>query len=286
MSTIFISYSRKDTDIADRICRVLDKHAIPYFIDRTNLVHGSRFTEDIALAIEECRLILFLASKNSYDSQYTIKEINYGINKHKNILPYIIDDSQLPRNLSFLLSDLSWAFMNQHPIEPDLVNSIKKLIAVEDESSAEEYEDRALDEYFKENWTEAMTFFKKAAALGSIEARHNIGIMYNNGDGVPQDYDEAIRNFEMSAHSGFEDSMIKLGEIYRYKKGDIPKSLEWFGKAADRGNGEGCFGVGYIYYCEDEFTDLKKARIWFERALKLGYEPAAHPLDILNRNGY
>ncbi|MCH5174570.1 MAG: toll/interleukin-1 receptor domain-containing protein [Prevotellaceae bacterium] len=31
---VFISYSRKDTEVAEKICFALDKYGISYFIDR------------------------------------------------------------------------------------------------------------------------------------------------------------------------------------------------------------------------------------------------------------
>ena len=40
---VFISYSRKDTAIADKICKALDKAGITYFIDRKGINGGMEF---------------------------------------------------------------------------------------------------------------------------------------------------------------------------------------------------------------------------------------------------
>ena len=63
---IFISYSRKDTEIANRICKAFDQAGITYFIDRQGIGGGMEFPTVLAEAILNCKLMLFLASKNSF----------------------------------------------------------------------------------------------------------------------------------------------------------------------------------------------------------------------------
>lgn len=56
---VFISYSRKDTPIAEKICKALDDANITYFIDRQGIGGGLEFPKVIANAILESRLFLF-----------------------------------------------------------------------------------------------------------------------------------------------------------------------------------------------------------------------------------
>lgn len=70
---VFISYSRKDSRIADRICEELDKAGITYFIDREAIKGSVDFPDVISQAIGESELFLFLASRNSYQSVFTNK---------------------------------------------------------------------------------------------------------------------------------------------------------------------------------------------------------------------
>ena len=37
---VFISYSRKDTEVADKICSALDRAGLSYFIDRQGIGGG------------------------------------------------------------------------------------------------------------------------------------------------------------------------------------------------------------------------------------------------------
>ena len=127
---VFISYSRKDSRIADRICEELDKAGITYFIDREAIKGSVDFPDVISQAIGESELFLFLASRNSYQSVFTNKEIVYAVNNCPNsaILPYIIDDSALPKNLEFLLSDVNWITIKDFPIESGLVPHVTAVL--------------------------------------------------------------------------------------------------------------------------------------------------------------
>ncbi len=127
---VFISYSRKDSDVAKRICNAFDSAGISYFIDKQGISGGFEFPVVLAEAIIECKVVLFLASKNSYDSKFTNAELTFAFNeKPKNsVLPYIIDGSTMPPALRFVFSSINWRTIESHPIEPTLVDDILKLL--------------------------------------------------------------------------------------------------------------------------------------------------------------
>lgn len=123
---VFISYSRKDTAVADEITRAFEKEGISYFIDRKGIRGGMEFPMVLAKAIRESKVFLFLASENSYVSKFTQNEIVYAFNKKQkqDIIPYIIDGSELPEELEFTFSAINWRVIEQHPIETVLVDDI------------------------------------------------------------------------------------------------------------------------------------------------------------------
>lgn len=127
---IFISYSRKDTAIADQICAALDSVGITYFIDRQGIGGGFEFPAVLAENIVNSKLFLLLASKNSYESKFTMSEIVFAFNKKpKNaIMPYIIDNSSLPISLEFVFAGINWRNMTDHPIDPTLVDDLLKML--------------------------------------------------------------------------------------------------------------------------------------------------------------
>ena len=127
---IFISYSRKDTAIADQICAALDSVGITYFIDRQGIGIGDKFVQIIVDKIDNSQYFLLLASENAYNARYTPKEIHYAIN-HKSsdsIIPYIIDNAPIPKVYEFLISDTNYLSIDQCPIETTFIdNLLKKL---------------------------------------------------------------------------------------------------------------------------------------------------------------
>lgn len=127
---VFISYSRLDSVVADRICAAFDKVGISYFIDRQDLSGGFEFPAVLAEAILESHIILFLASKNSYESKFAIAELTFAFNeKPKNsILPYIIDNTSMPPALRLVFSSINWRTIKTHPIETSLVDDILNML--------------------------------------------------------------------------------------------------------------------------------------------------------------
>ena len=116
---VFISYSRKDSEVADRIAQAFETAGISYFIDRQGISGGMEFTEVLANAILESKIFLFLASENSYNSKFTQSEVGYAFKykQKEDIIPYFIDNSTLPKGLDFTLASINWRNMSQHPIE-------------------------------------------------------------------------------------------------------------------------------------------------------------------------
>ena len=106
---VFISYSRKDKEEAEALCTALDEAGISYWIDRN--IHGSaNFLSQITAYIKSCKVVVFVASANSANSEWTQKEILYALKHKKNIVPYRIGDFQFEDNdeLDFVFTNVQW----------------------------------------------------------------------------------------------------------------------------------------------------------------------------------
>ena len=130
---VFISYSRKDSAIADEICKAFDRVGITYFIDRKGIGGGNEFPLELATSILNSQIFLLLGSKNSYESKYTNAEIHFAFKKkqQKSILPYILDDTPMPLEIDFILSTINWRKYQEHPINTVLVDDVLKLLGRE-----------------------------------------------------------------------------------------------------------------------------------------------------------
>ena len=125
---IFISYSRQDKETVDMICKCLDDNNISYFRDIFDISISSTFTQTLADAILSCRLVLFIASKNSFASNYTSKEVTFAYQNHIAIMPLLIDNTPMPTNYSFMFSDVQCMSLQNTSMQR-LIGDIDNLLA-------------------------------------------------------------------------------------------------------------------------------------------------------------
>ena len=100
---IFISYSRKDTEIIDRIEQELALYGITCFIDRSGINPGEDYAEVISKALFESNLMLFVWSENSNQSKETANEVALAIDFEKQVVPFKIGKFQADYKLAYRL---------------------------------------------------------------------------------------------------------------------------------------------------------------------------------------
>ena len=106
---VFISYSRKDINEAEKLCQELEAAGVKYWIDRN--IHGSgNFLSEITKNIRQCKVVIFIASNNSANSKWTQKEILYALKREKKIIPFRIGKFSFDTNdeLDFVFSNVQW----------------------------------------------------------------------------------------------------------------------------------------------------------------------------------
>jgi hypothetical protein len=77
-----------------------------------------------------------------------------------------------------------------------------------------------------------------AADRGDAKAQNNLGLMYDKGKGVPQDYAEAAWRYRLAADQGNADAQNNLGRMYAKGQGvpqDYVQAHMWFNLAATTG---------------------------------------------------
>lgn len=203
---VFISYSRKDTEVANKICAALQKNGITFFIDRQGIGGGMEFPTELAQAILDSQLFLFLASRNSYLSKFTINEIYFAFNKKERnkLLPYVIDDSTLPVGLEFAFASVNWRTIQEHPIDTILVNDLLRLLGrntgsgqiivnSQDDGPASPEEQFQLGEDYHygyngkiKDYAEAAKWYRKAAEQGDADAQWALGLCMNMDMACPK----------------------------------------------------------------------------------------------------
>lgn len=119
---VFISYSRNDIDEANKLCDEFDRLGIRYWIDRN--IHGSaNFLSEITQKIRQCKVVIFIASYSSANSEWTQREILFALKHNKNIIPYRIGEFSFETNdeLDFLFTNVQW-LENRQQVVLDVYN--------------------------------------------------------------------------------------------------------------------------------------------------------------------
>jgi len=109
MSHIFISYSRRDLDFAQKIVDALGDNNLDTWIDWKSIPKGEDWEQEIYLGIEEADAFLFLISPDSVASEMCNKEIANAVKNGKRILPIVLRDTD-PKIIHFEISKRNWIF--------------------------------------------------------------------------------------------------------------------------------------------------------------------------------
>ncbi len=95
---------------------------------------------------------------------------------------------------------------------------------------------RAMEERMR--MKDEISQLRMSAEQGDAEAQNLLGVCYENGQGVEQDYEEAARWYRKSAEQGFAMAQANLGGCYYFGNGveqDYREAVKWFRKAAEQG---------------------------------------------------
>ena len=77
------------------------------------------------------------------------------------------------------------------------------------------------------------------AEQGNAVAQYNLGVMYENGRGVPQDDKTAVKWYRLSAEQGDAGAQSNLGVMYGNGQGvpqDDKTAVKWHRLAAEQGD--------------------------------------------------
>jgi len=64
------------------------------------------------------------------------------------------------------------------------------------------------------DYKEAVKWHRLAAERGYAIAQHNLGVMYLEGYGIPQNYKEAVKWYRLSAEQEYAQAQCYLGVMY------------------------------------------------------------------------
>lgn len=86
---------------------------------------------------------------------------------------------------------------------------------------------------------EAVKWYRKAAEQGNAEAENDLGLMCRTGSGVEKSKEEAVKWYRLAARQGYASALFNLGTAYYNGDGvavDDVMSYAWFLLAQAKGN--------------------------------------------------
>jgi len=98
--------------------------------------------------------------------------------------------------------------------------------------------DDAVAAFQRGDYVKALRLFHILAERGDAVAQGSLGLMYANGEGVPQDYAEAVKWYRKAAGQGNAVAQFELGVMYATGQGvpqDYVLAHMWFNLAAAQG---------------------------------------------------
>ena len=144
-----------------------------------------------------------------------------------------------------------------------------------------------MDAYDRGDYATALHEWRPLAEQGNADAQNNLGAMYDDGHGVPQDYGQARQWYEKAAAQGYAIAQFNLGWLYDNGQGvpqDYGQARLWYEKAAAQGYANAQSNLAVLYDDGDGVPqDFVQAHKWYSLAAANGHENAATARDGLSR---
>jgi uncharacterized protein len=113
-----------------------------------------------------------------------------------------------------------------------------------------------VDAHRRGDYATALREWQPLAEQGTAVAQYNLGLLYDNGQGVRKDYDQA--------HA---DAQVSLGILYDYGRSipqDFKKAVYWYRLSAKQGNDLAQRRLGLMYERGDGVQkDYVQAYMWY-----------------------
>ncbi|HTR40197.1 MAG TPA: tetratricopeptide repeat protein [Pseudomonadales bacterium] len=130
---------------------------------------------------------------------------------------------------------------------------------------------------------------KKRALKGDVAAQRSLGVDYERGYDVNQDYEEATKWYQLAADGGDAIAQNNLGSFYQYGLGNptnYSKAVTLYQQSAAQGFPLAQSNLGYMYdFGLGVSTDQVAAVTWYRRAAEKNYSGGMYNLGMCYAQG-
>jgi len=136
-----------------------------------------------------------------------------------------------------------------------------------------------------EEGSENAKYLHKLAEAGNMDAQNQLGLLYYDGRGVPQNFKQASVWFRKAAEQGHVGAQVNLGTLYFLGYGvseNNQGALFWFRKAAAQRDALAFAKLGRMYEQGREVPrDLVQAHMWYNLSAAYGEKRSLEIRDAL-----
>ena len=122
---IFVSYSRKDSEVVQSVVGRLKAEGYRCWMDVTGIESSDEFKRVLVKAISASKVVIFFSSANSNSTPWTVKEINVAVQMKKPIIPVRLDATPYDESIMFDLSGIDFVACSG---EQEQTQGIEKLV--------------------------------------------------------------------------------------------------------------------------------------------------------------
>lgn len=295
---VFISYSTKNSDIANHVRKNFESHGITCWMAPFSIPGGSNYTREIPYGILNSKLAVVIVSLDSLKSVWVQKEIEYIVDNEKILIPFILDDIDNDR----LEEPFRSIATSEHVINEkedrdlsQLLLSIQRQLArgisAAETNNSDDLLQLGLRDIHEDGGLlfdagNAEIYFKKSAELGNATAmRYLAKLVWDIGTKEESEY-----WYKQAAEAGDIQAQKRQAARLYY---DGPQTPENFAKATDMlQKGVGEHYASSLRLCAELLLEKSNPRYnptlaiqYLEEAIKNGESYASVLLGDIYRDG-
>ena len=124
---VFISYSRKDSDLVKPIYEWLKEAGCQCWLDVEGMYSGVSFKEVIVKAIKRSKVLLFMSSEHSNKSLNVISEVSIAMKHGKKIIPIRLDMTHYSESIEYDIINHDYVVYDKTRVEQSNKEILKKI---------------------------------------------------------------------------------------------------------------------------------------------------------------
>ncbi len=318
---VFVSYSREDFwdknenvipgNVVSQIVSVLEAYKqhyeFEYFFDQESRSIRTRdeYLKRIAAVLDVSKVVLFVASKNSYASDFCAKELNFADKRNIPIVQFCIDSAKMPLDIELLLGNHQFRHIKHFSVEKIVQDALREALGCQ-VKSLKELSESSSGENKKEHSSmldSCISFAKKVInvskrvfvtiavvafslflffwAIGTIVSDDNDKATATQSEQTfPPLIDKNITPIEIDSLLTAEQLRAKGWEFQNKK--DYNSAVQYYHRAALMGYDVAQNDLAYCYYKGFGVTqDYHEAVKWYRKAVEQGNKTAKENLRTL-----